>query len=66
MEKINPEEWKKFSEVIREHWPNIDEEELKGTEGYYEMVKQLIENKSMNSEYLIKKELKEIFKSFNQ
>lgn len=61
MTKINPEDWQDFSRIVRGHWPNIDEEELMSTEGYIELVEQLVESKSMDNDDIVKAEVKNVF-----
>lgn len=61
MEKISPHEWTHFSHLVRKHWPNITEEELMNTEGYFKQVEYLIEDKTTESVEAIKEELKLIY-----
>lgn len=61
MEKIDSSQWKDFSERIMSRWPNITTEELMQTEGYFEMVEQLLESKELDSVDKIKRELHRIF-----
>lgn len=66
MDKINPEDWKAFSTIVRTHWPTISEEDLMGTEGFRELVEQLVESHTIEPVDHLKSEVKAIFKNISE
>jgi len=61
MEKIKRERWGSFCEALRRHWPNLTDKEILSTEGKFEKVEALIEEKLDGSSVDIRETLAMIF-----
>ena len=61
MEKIRKERWGYFCEALRRHWPNLTDQEILSTQGKFEKVEALIEEKVDGSSVNVRETLAMIY-----